>query len=182
MKNLGRINLIVGANNSGKTDDPGSRQHPHGPWESHEPLGGTRPAQGVHLVPVDEPAKFYEVRDLFHGYDVELGKGFRLSADTDSGQVTEVAMSITSLPQNPEGRIADTVFPEEFVPPWNLSLSWMNHGSRRFDVAISRSGLVSVGAIRSAMRAVPSNGVPLQLVSSSALTPETAALFFSKSC
>ncbi len=181
MKNLGRINLIVGANNSGKTTilEAISILMAHGnPTNLWAALDRRKEFVWFEF---DEPAKFYEVRDLFHGYDVELGKGFRLSADTDSGQVRMAAdVDDDASPRTPKGGRADTVFPEELVPPWNLSLSWMNHGSQEFDLAISRSGLVSVGAIRSAMRAVPSNGVPLQLVSSSALTPETAALFFSK--
>ena len=181
MKNLGRINLLVGANNSGKTTilEAISILMAHGnPSNLWSVLDRRREFIWFEF---DEPAKFYEVRDLFHGYDVELGKGFRLSADTDTGPVRMVAdVDDDGSSRTPKGGRADTVVPEEFVPPWNLSLSWVNHGCQEFDLAISRSGLVSVGAIHSAMRAVPNNGVPLQLVSSSALTPDAAALFFSK--
>jgi energy-coupling factor transporter ATP-binding protein EcfA2 len=179
MKDLGRINLIVGENNSGKTTILEAisilmaRGNPSNLWAALDRR------KEFTWFEFEEPAKFYEARDLFHGYEVEPGTGFRLSADTDTGPVRMAALVDNDPPsRDSKNGMSDPIFPGEFVPPWNLSLSWDNHGSREFAFAISPSGLVPVKSISLAMRDVSSNGVPLQLVSSSALTTDAAAVLF----
>ena len=91
MKNLGRINLIVGENNSGKTTvlEAISILMAHGnPSNLWAALNRRREFTWFEIdESANATAKYYEVRELFHGYDIELGKSFRLSADTDTGQV-----------------------------------------------------------------------------------------------
>ncbi len=179
MKNLGRINLIVGANNSGKTTvlEAISILMAHGNPSNLWAMLNRR--REFSWFEIDEPVKFYEVRELFHGHEIELGTSFRLSADTDGGQVQMVAeVKNDDVPGIPNWD--DRFFPEEFGPSWALSLSWMNHEPRSSEYRISQRGLVSAGAINIATRDISGNGLPLQIVSLSALTPDVAASFFSK--
>src|SRR5262245_3273908 len=134
MKKLGRINLLVGENNSGKTTVLEAISilmadgNPSNIWAA---LDRRREFTWVEVgKSANVTAKFYEVRELFHGYDIELGACFRLSAESDAGQVKMLAEVKDSYsPRTHEGKVPYTGFPEEFDPPWNISLSWENPGS-----------------------------------------------------
>jgi ABC-type branched-subunit amino acid transport system ATPase component len=186
MNGLGRINLIVGANNCGKTTvlEAINILAAHGDasaiWEVLNRRGE------VSWVEQDEPkkstVKYYEVRQLFRGFEIEHGARFQLSADTDVGP-TSMAAEISkdfhlSQAFKNGGPITEAL--AELNPSLGLSLSWTNHEAQGFECPVDRRGLVSARAISLAARPILRNGVPLQSISSSALTPDEAVSFFGR--
>lgn len=187
MKDLGRINLIVGTNNSGKTTVLEALSilmahgNPSAVWTVLNRRGEVIWVE--HEEPATGTSKFYEAQQLFRGFETRVGTCFRLAADTETGAVEMVAkVGDPYRPTHPHGSPSELLpasLPQEFLTPLSLSLSWSNDGTREFDFPISPRGLVSTVAIGLAARVVPENGSTLQWISSSALTPDEVAALFS---
>ncbi len=186
MNDLGRINLIVGTNNSGKTTvlEALNILMAHG---NPAPLWTTLDRRReVIWVEHDESgtvtSKHYEVRQLFRGYGIEVGKHFQLSANTDIGCVKMIADVSDKYPVSNSQVIQDQLLraaiPEDLVPPLTLSLSWSNNGSQEIDFPVSQRGIIAATVIAMATRGAMGNGRPPRFVSSSALTAEAAVSFF----
>ncbi len=138
MNELGRINLIVGSNNCGKTTvlEAISILMAHGNPAAIWTVLSRRGE--VIWVEHDEPAKgsskFYEVQQLFRGFEIGVGTQFRLAADAETGTVEMVAKVgddyRPSQPQGPARELLHANLPPEFLTARTLSLSWSNERSQ----------------------------------------------------
>lgn len=185
MNNLGRINLIVGENNSGKTTI----------LEAINilALAGDASAIWATLIRRGEDlwlerdqavgsARQVEIRRLFRGHEIGVGSWFSLSAGTDIGKRTLIAKVENQRPAQAELFEPDIppVEPvEELLPPLNLSL----HGSvgvRDFELSlpITQRGGLSFDVIRRVPRPAYAATLPLRFVSASTLTADAVTSLF----
>jgi predicted ATPase len=187
MKNLGRINLIVGANNSGKTTilEGISILIPSGDvssiWAALVRRGEDFWVERDQAVAVS--SRQVEIRRLFHGHEIEVGAFFRLSGDTEIGGLEMTAKVEEYRPAQPELFEPEPPAPEssdEFLPPLTLSLSWSRGSSKDSNLAIpiSRRGGISLDSIRRTSRSIAAAGFPLRLVTASSLTAEAVSSLF----
>ena len=186
MEDLGRINLIVGRNNCGKTTvlEALSILMAHGnPAAIWAVLDQRRE---VIWVEYDESgtvaSKHFEIRQLFRGHEIGVGSFFQLSADTEINNVEMVAKIQDGYPQAQsqvlQGQFLPAAILQELIPPLTLSLSWSNVRSHEVDLPITQSGVIPAAVITLATRAASGNGSPIQFISSSALTADAAVSFF----
>jgi energy-coupling factor transporter ATP-binding protein EcfA2 len=186
MKNLGRVNLIVGANNCGKTTvleaiEILTATEPGPIWWAQMRRGErTKLSDSGELNQVD-------IRRLFRGHEIDFGKSFRIEGETEGGSLALQARIQETPPGNEADISAEVRMPsdpiesaESFLAPRWLTLSWSPPGSkeRLFTVSINSSG--GVGALI-ASRSNTSNGSnisPARFITTSSMTaPNASALF-----
>ena len=177
---MGRLTLLVGTNNSGKTTV----------LEALVILlaGGDASAvwsilsrRGEDFVVVERDSnasmpssRQVDIRRLFRGHEIEAGRSFSLSAETDSGPLKLSAEVGVPRPVQPtlfdaEPPPADSV--EEFLPLLTLSLTWEPPG-RPVVMPISRRGGISLDSIRRWGRQGPAESMPVRYVTAGSLTAE----------
>jgi len=182
MHDLGRVNLIVGTNNCGKTTVLEAINiltaigDASAIWSTFSRRGEDVWVERDLTAAVSSPRQV-EIRRLFRGHEIEVGASFELSGDMHTGGVRMNATVEEYRQAQPglfETEPPPVESPEEFLPPLMLSLRWSRGSSRDFDVAvpINRGGGVSFDAIRRASRAVATDASPLRLVTASSLTAE----------
>ncbi|MGO9465111.1 MAG: AAA family ATPase [Isosphaeraceae bacterium] len=187
MKDLGRVNLIVGTNNCGKTTVLEAVNILTATGDASA-IWSTLSRRGEDLwVERDLAPPAYlrqvEIRRLFRGHDIDVGTSFGLSGELDTTGVTMTAKVEEFRQIQPElfeSELPPVESSEEFLTPLRLSLSWSRGPSRNFDLAIpiSRGGGVSIEAFRRASRAVAPNAFPLRFVTASSLTAEPVTALF----
>ena len=185
MRDIGRINLIVGANNCGKTTvlEAINILMCHGNLAT---IWTTLNSRGEVLwVELNEEAnttaKHYELGRFFRRHEIEVGASFQLLADTDTGSVTMLAKIEESRPDQPQSfgtEPSSLESAEDFRPPLTLSLCWSNGALQAFHLPISRRGTISAERISSATRASIDNGLPIRFVMASSLTSEYVPTLF----
>ena len=146
--NLGRVNLFVGRNNSGKTTILEAAEIL---LASDSPAAVLRSAlrRGEMYVPrnQDRPNQYADVSHLFHGHTCEAGGQFRISG-TESGSPLWLVCEMYNVKDYPDGSRA-------FFADEDLTKSWLglyiNH-SRSSEKPVSlpmmSSGAVPLDAIR----------------------------------
>lgn len=186
LKNLGRVNLLVGTNNSGKSTV----------LEAINILMSNGDFSAIWLAHIRRGEDFYgerdpvtasygrqvDIRRLFRGHEIEIGSHFNLSADTDLGgfaMIAEIAEHRPAQQQLFDTESQPAESSEELLPPLLLSLTWSNGRAKELNVPISRRGGVSSDAIRrSAGRSVGSEAYPIQFVTASSLNADAVASMF----
>ncbi len=102
MKNLGRVNLLVGANNCGKTTI----------LEAIEILSARDPApiwwmqmrRGERTtLPDSTELNQVDIRRLFRGHEIDFGNRFRIAGETEEGHI-ELHARIRETPNRTRGR------------------------------------------------------------------------------
>jgi hypothetical protein len=185
MRNLGRINLIVGANNCGKTTilEAIHILMSHGNlapiWATHSRRGEVTWLE--RNDPTGVPSRQYEVRRLFRGHDVDSGSCFRLSATTDAGSVELRAKIVEGEPATASGFASDRLAVDisyDPVRPLSLSLSWSNGVAQEFRLPISRPGTISADAFNSASPAAGRGDSPVRFITASSLVPDVVSKLF----
>lgn len=187
MTNLGRINLIVGANNSGKTTL----------LEAISILGGSTEASAIWSILVRRGEDLWaerdptssvstrqvEIRRLFRGHEIQVGTSFRLYCDVEFGSRELIAKIEEYRPTQPE--LFETEFPpiestEDFLRPLMLSLYWSNDSanSYKISVPITRRGGLTIDSIRRFSSTPAVTDPPLRFVSASSLTADAVASLF----
>ena len=185
MKDMGRVNLIVGTNNCGKTtvleaiNMLMSQGNLATIWTMHNRRGE------ITWLERDDPAaelsRQYEVRRLFRGYEVTVGSSFRLSATTDVGPAALEARIEEYDPAEPEHfqpPLLPSDIPQESISPLSLSLSWSNGEPRDFHLPLSRPGTVGADAFNRAARGVGPHHYPVRLVTASSLAADVVSKLF----
>jgi energy-coupling factor transporter ATP-binding protein EcfA2 len=181
MKGLGRINLIVGRNNSGKTtvleainllaahgDTPAiwsmllQRGEASGAERSATDPGSSRPVQ---------------IWRLFRGYDIEIGAAFHITGIAD-GRI--IATKATIEEYDPADTQALGVkFPpadpsEEVLPPRLVRMRWSHSQSDETELLIPMRGRDDTSSMAIHRNSRPGTlGLPLRFLTASSLTVET---------
>jgi len=184
IRDLGRITLLVGTNNSGKTTvleaicvllavgDPSSiwsilSRRGEDLWGERDPIASLSTSRQV------------DIRRLFRGHEIEVGKSFSLHADTDSNPISMLGMIEEPRPVQPT--LFDTEAPppesaEDFLPPLTLTLNW-NPG-RGMTLPISRRGGISIESIHRWTRSGAFDGIQVRYVTASSLNAEHVMMLF----
>ena len=162
MKDLGRVNLIVGTNNCGKTTVLEAVNILMG-GGNLAAIWSILNARGeVVWVESDDPSnalsKQYEVGRFFRDHEIAVGASFQLSATVDVGRIRMIAR-IEDFPPT-QSQPSQLTFPgietsAEFLPSLTLSLNWSNGGAQPFHVPIGPQGAVSAEVSRFTTRSAP---------------------------
>lgn len=153
---LGRVNLLVGTNNCGKTSVL-EAIHVLSARGTAAPLWLAQARRGELVDNV--PNRQVDVTHLVHGRKLAPGSGFRVVGDGPTGQQALIAEFVA---RGSESRPPDDV--EEdlreagdeldigggtlLLPPLSLHLQWMSSsGTKRVHLGISRQGGLSVGRV-----------------------------------
>jgi predicted ATPase len=186
MKDLGRVNLIVGTNNCGKTTvlEAVNILMAVGDLSA---IWSTLYRRGEDIWverDLSSPggSRQVEIRRLFRGHNIEIGKFFKLSAQTNAGDMAMVA-KIEEYRQ-PQQQLFETEPPsvessEDFLPPLSLSLSWSNGPTKEMHAPISRRGGISSDTIRRTSRITPAEtDLRIRFVTASSLAAEVVTSLF----
>jgi ABC-type branched-subunit amino acid transport system ATPase component len=186
MANPRRINLIVGANNSGKTTV----------LEAINVLmsGGDssviwsilyRRGETVWVGRAEERrggSTQFEIKRLFHNNEIDNLAFLRISADTDRGEVAATARIEPSRPateRDPQGAaFPRDEFAEEVPRPCMLKLAWSPGPMREAVFPIDRRGSVSTSTIVRTARGSGRHGCPLRFLGAPPSSPECLTALF----
>jgi predicted ATPase len=185
MTDLGRVNLVVGTNNCGKTTVLEAVNILAG-GGNLAAIWSILNARGeVIWVENDDPSnalsRQYEIGRFFREHEIAVGASFQLSGAADVGRIEMVAR-IEDFPPT-QSQPSQFTFPgietsEEFLPLPTLSLNWSNGGSQEIHIPIGPQGAVSAEVSRFATRSAPGNGSPLRFVRAPSLNAESIAARF----
>ncbi len=159
LHDLGRVNLLVGTNNCGKTSVLEaiellvSRGHA-------ESIFSTTFRRGERLQAgtARRPQIEMDLCRLFHNFELEAGSAFRIAGMVDERKETLTA-TISELPDSPDtlpdefrqSRLFDTTLEEnspEYIDPYQLSLVWNGGVAVEEKMPVSPRGGLSVDALR----------------------------------
>ena len=186
LKNLGHVNLLVGTNNGGKTTvlEAINILTASGDFTA---IWSTLLRRGEDIYGEREPVasgigRQVDIRRLFRGHEIEVGKYFEISAETDSGglvmvaRIDEYRLAQVQLFETEPQAVESS---EELLPPLSLSLHWMQKPVKELSIPISRRGGISSEAIRrNAGRVIGAENYPTRFVTASSLTADAVASMF----
>ena len=182
MKNLGRINLIVGENNSGKTTvlEAISILMPYG---NATAIWSALSRRGEVLW--EDREWQADVRRLFFGHRVEIRASFRLSTSNSENTIDMTAEIQEERPG--QGGLASSPPPppidssETLLSSRTLALAWWSQKPPQecaTAVSISRGGGLIFETTRRASRIYPGFDFPLRWVSGATMTAESITSLF----
>ena len=186
VKNLGRVNLLVGTNNSGKTSVLEAINILMAN-DDFSAIWSTLLRRGEDFYGERDPVststgRQVDIRHLFRGHEIEVGKNFQVSADTDVGNIVMTAKiddCRRGQQQLFEAYSQSDESSEELLPPLTLSLYWSHGSAEELIIPINRRGGVSSGAIRrSAARIIGEGAFPIRFITASSLTADAVTAMF----
>jgi len=186
LNNLGRLNLLVGTNNCGKTSVLEAIQLLCS-RNNLEPLRDVMKSRGEYFWDERKRERELDIRHLFYGHDIEPGSEFSvLGVDGNSEEKVVATVGIRRIRRHYDSSsdnseqlkiIDDEIFddsPEDFKV-LDFAIKWI-HGSEQesWDRPLSNNGGLSDEYIRRLTRiGIPKNiETKTQFVTSSALTTE----------
>lgn len=194
LKTFGRVNLLVGENNCGKTSilEAISIVAANG---DPSPIWSTLYRRGEDIYMDAESvlkglARQADIRRLFRNHEIVSGKSFNLSADTNSGSIAMsakieefVSAKVGDLSQS-HPMLFDlepqSLEAEDFFPPLMLGLTWSS-GSRKpkeVNIPISRRGGIAVESARRTSSRFAWESAPVRFINASSLTSESVSAMF----
>lgn len=188
IKNLGRVNLLVGTNNSGKTTvlEAINILSANGDFNS---IWRTLRAGGEDVFIEREdcnspPVREVDIRRLFRGHELEAGKTFKITSEGDSGvkSITAKIEDTASTDQQllePISRQIDST--EDILPPFYLSLMWRPGIGKEIIIPLSTWGGFSIDMFsRSSLRPNLVESIPVRMITTTSLTTDNISLSFEK--
>jgi len=186
LNNLGRVNLLVGTNNCGKTTvlEAVNILMSTGDVTS---IWSTLLRRGEDIYGERDPVtassgRQAEIRRLFRGHEIEVGSSFQLFAESDFGNISMTAKIDDFRPAQQqlfETEPQPAESSDDLLPPLSLSLHWSQGLGKDLNIPISRRGGVSSDAIRrSTARIVGTDAYPIRLITASSLTADSVASMF----
>jgi energy-coupling factor transporter ATP-binding protein EcfA2 len=185
LNNLGRVNLLVGMNNSGKTTVLEAISILMANAEFY-PIWSTLSRRGEDLWVERDSAgsasyRQVDIRRLFHDHSIKAGASFELSASSDEGERTLIARIEEPRAIQPtlfETEPASSDSSEDFLPPLVLTLEWEPGQLRPLVVPISRRGGISLDSARRNARFSAGDASPLRFITASSLTADVVTSLF----
>jgi len=183
MSGLGRVNLLVGTNNSGKTTVLEAIQLLASPGDTFS-IFRILSRRGEDWWDATERRRIrhVDVRRLFCGHEIKKGSQFEILASVQGGKRSFV------------GKIIDAPTPRDSIPPllstpsrWDdpnellsdvaLRLTWDEKPETDFAIPITRHGGLSADLSRKALQGFDT-GESVRFISSAALSPESVVELF----
>jgi ABC-type branched-subunit amino acid transport system ATPase component len=184
LRNLGRVNLLVGTNNCGKTTLLEAISIVLANVEMAV-VWGTLSRRGEDLVGErDSPStssRQVDIRRLFTGHEIGVGSSFEISAATSLGQASMSATIIeygNIQPQLFDSDIVGLEANEDFFPPLTLSLKWANGKPKSYNIPISRRGGITYDSVRKNYADPSPDSFPIRMITASSLGAETVSAMF----
>ena len=184
LHNLGRVNLIVGTNNAGKTSLLEAVHILEAPGE----LGAiwstlTRRGEDLEESEANRIIRQIDIRRLFHGYELAVGSRISIGAETDRGRDRFTASIIESTSDAPQ--LFENSIPgidEDFAPrAAALALHWQNkHNGAGVSVVhdFTRRGGIPWEAVRTVGRGTEVQRIPIRFITASSLSPDIVVDLF----
>ena len=185
LHDLGRVNLIVGTNNSGKTSilEAVNLLAAHGDVSA---LWRTLWRRGEDYVEEDAPtARCLDVRRLFNGHEIEIGKSFALTGDTDQ---TALSLSAEIVPRPTEDLTADEDFvPDDFAEsgtgfdadqPSAFYIRWGQDSGTWGMADVMPGGGVALSSLQRALRRPEGHVRNVRFITAASLSPDTVIGLF----
>ena len=148
VEDLGRVNLFVGRNNSGKTTILEAAEILLAPDSAAAVLGSAIRRGEMHVPRnQDRPNQYADVSHLFHGHACEAGERFRISG-TESSSPLWLVCEVYTARSYPDGSRA--LFAEEDLTESWLAL-YINHSRSNEEpvtLPMASSGAVPLDAVR----------------------------------
>lgn len=170
LQKLGRVNLLVGTNNSGKTSILEAIQLLCS-QTSLETLREVMISRGEYIWSDElREGRELDIRHLFYGHEIKLGSKFSISGANDkSGE--NLVVSVEPTPQL-------SLFEElqELV----LSIKWYGNEKDKIELPLSSNEGIALDYVRRIRRDNKSLGVKTQFVTSSSLTTEKMTELFAQ--
>ncbi|MGO9599288.1 MAG: AAA family ATPase [Isosphaeraceae bacterium] len=184
--NLGRVNLLVGTNNCGKTTilEAVSILLANG---NFSPIRAALASRGEEILGSRETAavrssREADIRRLFRGHEASVGKEFELSSVTDQGDMAMIARIYETRPEEQrqfESEPYSVDSSEELLPPLRLSLDWSGVAIKNLSLPISRRGGISYEILqRFAFRRANADAVPVRFITAASLSAEAVSYMF----
>jgi hypothetical protein len=188
MKDLGRINLIVGANNSGKTtvleaiNVLMSGGDASAIWSILYRRGET---VWVERAETRRPGSTqFEIKQLFYDYGISNLAFFRISADTDRGEMAATARIERFSPaaeHNPQGPgLPHNEIAGEAPRPLMLKVAWSPGPMREAVFPIDQRGSISTSTILRTARGAGRDGYPHRFLGPPSPSMESLTALFEK--
>ncbi len=188
LHDLGRVNLIVGTNNAGKSSVLEAVHILETPGE-FGPIWYTQVRRGEDFEESESNriVRQIDIRRIFHGHEVTLGSRVGISAETDRGydQFTAIIAEPSTDAEGSQGRLFDTFDSEvegEFIPKVAaLGLRWQN-AQTGVDLSavhdLTRRGGIGSEALRTTGRGVEVQRLPIRFITASSLSPDLVIELF----
>ena len=188
LRGLGRVNLIVGTNNSGKTSVLEAVHILEAPGELGS-IWSTLMRRGEDLEESESSRviRQVDVRRLFHGHEISVGSRFSVGAETDRG-LDRLTALIAEPPPNAQAAqpslfdsIESGVEAEIGPRAAALHLRWQNQQTGEdlgAQIELTRRGGFSSEALRTIMRGVDVRPGPIRFITAAALSAETVIDLF----
>lgn len=174
LHDLGRVNLIVGTNNAGKTSVLEALYILESPGE-FGPLWSTLRWRGEDFDESVENRviRQIDIRRLFHGYEVAIGSRVLFSAETDRGNDQLQATIIESVhpPVFEPFGVDNEFIPRDAI----LELNWRNAQTGVTANAVhdlTRRGGIPAETLRMGARGNVENRIPIRFITAASLSPE----------
>jgi hypothetical protein len=171
MRDLGRINLLVGTNNSGKTSVLEAIQilttgHIRSIWAALS-------RRGERLIDESDrrPRTEVDVCHLFHGHAMEVGSGFRLRGVNDStgGSLTA---TIQERPLDEDSQPALFEDEEDYAGPFGLLLKGEGFVRVEETLPLSRRGGLSSDVLRRPRSAQDDATLSTRFIATGSMSPD----------
>lgn len=191
---LGRVNLIVGTNNCGKTSvlEAVNILAANGDFAS---VWATLSRRGEDFYDERERAaggisRNVDVRRLFHGHDLRLGRQFTIRGTTQKKQKTLLARVIEHRPERSSTATQTSTTPPLFDPydddfhddltrqPSTLELTWSGDSDVTTFLDISRRGGISADTLRRTTRTGEAADQNIWFITASALSSDVVINLF----
>ena len=185
LNKLGRVNLLVGANNCGKTSILEAIQILA---SAGDPLSladgvirrGERISDSIRRrngISAD-----HDLSHLFYGHEVAPGQEFTIATDENCalGGVTVRVQEINGLEHSRQSSLPFESGSDDALdaPAWTLTVDWTHHDFPTFELPINSFGGVSFDSLRRFPRRRFETAIPVRHISTSGLSIETVVQMF----
>ena len=180
LHDLGRVNLLVGGNNSGKTSvlEAIELLSANGDLSSLMRVQLRRSEEFEDRSARDLTRRYIDIRRLFRGHSLVPGAKFNLAALTDNRPLGMAAEVFLDGKQATDLLVDATE--EDESPTRLVALSWVPNPHGAVAVAVSQKSGVSTKTLRSSLSTEPSSGRSgSTFLSAASLTPDEAIELYS---
>lgn len=179
LNNLGRLNLLVGTNNSGKTSVLEAIQLLCS-RNNLEPLKDIMKSRGEYFLDKERKERELDIRHLFYGHEIELGSEFSVSGTHENSKEALVATVGTRrirrrYSSSSDGSEPLKVFDDDEFEVLDFAIKWIQGDKQEsWDRPLSNDGRLSGEYIRRLTKIGVSRDIETetQFVTAAALTSE----------